>query len=75
MGPARDPMLLCLSRFAICGFWVAVEEAVEVPGGVALEAALDLSGAAAFGFAAGGVGACAGVIAHPAEHDRVAALG
>src|SRR5580658_6383052 len=65
-------MLLCLSSFAICEIrWCGVEESVEVSGGVALETALDFAGAAAFGLPAGGVGACAGVVAHPAEHDRV----
>ena len=48
-----------------------LEEAVEVSGGVALEAAFDFAGAASLGFAALGVGACGGVVAHAAEHDRV----
>ena len=72
---ADDPheqMLLCLSNIAICEIWgCGVEEPVEVPGCVALEAALDLSGGVAFGLAAGCVGAGLGVVAHPAEHDRV----
>jgi hypothetical protein len=39
--------------------------------GVALEAASDLAGAASFGLSAGCVGACASVVSHAAEHDRV----
>ena len=67
-----EAMLLCLSSFAICEIReCVVEESVEVSGGVALEAALDFSGAASFGLAAGCVGAGLGVVAHAAEDDRV----
>src|SRR5664280_1021488 len=65
-------MLLCFVKCAGCGVWCGgVEGAVEVSGGVALQAAFDLSAAAPFGLAAGCVGERPGVFSHAAHHDGV----
>src|SRR5690606_34923174 len=53
------------------GAWRVLEDAEEVAGDVALEAALDVWVGLAFGPASFGVGACGGVVAESAEHDDV----
>lgn len=50
------------------------EQVVDLAGDVTLEAADDLRFGQAFGGAALGVSACAGVVAQPAEYDDVEAL-
>src|SRR5688500_8398806 len=53
------------------GGWRVLEDAEEVAGDVALEAALDLSVGLALGSAPFRVGAGGGVVAEPAENDDV----
>ena len=62
-----------MGRSALCGRCgsLGFEDAEEVAGDVALQAALDLAGCLAFGGAAGGVGAGGGVMLEAGEHDGV----